>query len=265
MKRKIVVWLIGFLTLSFLLGFNLQVSQARKNEEEFYRQLERFVNVVNVVKDEYVNPVDDKKLISGAMKGMLSSLDPYSAYLEPEANKELQIETQGEFEGVGMEITIKDEIITVVSPIEDTPAWKAGVKTGDRIIEIDGQSTKGMSTSDAARKLRGKRGTQVVISLLREKATKIMKITLTRDVIKIKSVRTKFLQDGIGYVRISEFQEQTAADLENAIKSFNLNNEKGLILDLRYNPGGLLTSAIDVSNIFLQAKKLIVFTPGEKT
>jgi len=262
MKRKVVLWFLGFFLLSFLLGFNLEVSQARKNEEELYKQLEKFVNVVNVVKNQYVVPVEDKKLIYGALKGMLSSLDPYSAFLEPEASKELQIETQGEFEGVGMEITQKDGIITVVSPMEDTPSWNAGIKPGDRIIEIDGVSTKGMNTWEAAQKLRGKKGTSVVVSIVREGSTKILKITLVRDVIKVKSVKSKMLDDSIAYVRITQFQERTAADLEEVLTNFSQQNAKGLILDLRNNPGGLLSSAIDVSQLFVPARKPIVSIQG---
>lgn len=264
MKKKILLWFLGFLFLSYILGFNLEISQARKNEEELYRELERFVNVVNLVKKEYVTPVDDKKLIYGALKGMLSSLDPYSAFLEPEAAKELQMETSGEFEGVGMEITLKDGIITVVSPIQDSPAWNAGVKPGDKIIEIDGQSTKGMNTWEAAQKLRGKKGTSVTISVLREHVTKIIKITLVRDVIKIKSVKSAIFQDNIGYIRITNFQERTSSDLENVLKEF-LNQEiSALILDLRNNPGGLLNSAIDVSELFLPEGKVIVSIQGRR-
>ncbi|MGC8805587.1 MAG: S41 family peptidase, partial [Candidatus Ratteibacteria bacterium] len=264
MKKKIIIWTTGFFLLSFLLGFNLELSQARKNEEELYRELERFVSVVNIVKKEYVSPVDDKKLIYGALKGMLSSLDPYSAFLEPEASKELQMETSGEFEGVGMEITVKDGIITVVSPIQDSPAWNAGIKPGDKIIEIDGQSTKGMNTWEAAQKLRGKKGTSVTISILREHATKIMKITLMRDIIKVKSVKSSILQGDIGYVRISNFQERTANDLEAVIKELQNQNVKALILDLRNNPGGLLSSAIDVSELFLPEKTIIVSIQGRR-
>ncbi|MCM8759573.1 MAG: S41 family peptidase [Candidatus Omnitrophica bacterium] len=264
MKRKLVIWTVGFVLLSFLLGFNLETSQARKNEEELYRELERFVNVINIVKREYVNPVDDKKLIYGALKGMLSSLDPYSAFLEPEATKELQIETSGEFEGVGMEITLKDGIITVVSPVQDSPAWNAGIKPGDKIIEIDGQSTKGMNTWEAAQKLRGKKGTSVTVSILREHATKILKITLVRDVIKVKSVKSSILPDDIGYIRITNFQERTSDDLEVVLKEFTNQKVKGLILDLRNNPGGLLNSAIDVSQLFLPPRKTIVSIQGRR-
>ncbi|HPO52306.1 MAG TPA: S41 family peptidase [bacterium] len=264
MKKKIIVWTAGFFLLSFLLGFNLELSQARKNEEELYRELERFVSVVNIVKKEYVSPVDDKKLIYGALKGMLSSLDPYSAFLEPEASKELQMETSGEFEGVGMEITLKDGIITVVSPIQDSPAWNAGIKPGDKIIEIDGQSTKGMNTWEAAQKLRGKKGTSVTVSILREHATKIMKITLVRGVIKVNSVKSSILQDDIGYVRITNFQERTGSDLETVLKELQNQNVKALVLDLRNNPGGLLSSAVEVSELFLPEKKIIVSIQGRR-
>ncbi|HOC02677.1 MAG TPA: S41 family peptidase [bacterium] len=264
MKKKIAIWVAGFFVLSFLLGFNLEVSQARKNEEEFYRELERFVTVVNIVKKEYVQPVDDKKLIYGALKGMLSSLDPYSAFLEPEASKELQIETSGEFEGVGMEITLKDGVLTVVSPIQDTPAWNAGVKPGDRIIDIDGESTKGMNTWEAAQKLRGKKGTPVVISVLRENSSKIIKITLVRDVIRVKSIKSSILPGNIGYVRITNFQERTSEDLEAVIKELNNQHVQALILDLRNNPGGLLSSAVEVSQLFLPEKKVIVSIQGRK-
>ncbi|MFA5645993.1 MAG: S41 family peptidase [Candidatus Ratteibacteria bacterium] len=263
MKRKVTLWFVAFLFLSFILGFNLEVSQARKNEEELYRQLEQFVKVIGIVKDQYVTSIDDKKLMSGALKGLLSSLDPYSAYLEPEVAKELQIETQGEFEGVGMEIILKDGIITVVSPIEDSPAWKAGIKPFDKIIDIEGESTKGMTTLEAAKKLRGKKGTTVNISVFREKSPKLLKITLTRGTIKIKSVKTKILDNHILYVRLSEFQERSAADLEAALNA-NSATCDSLILDLRNNPGGLLSSAIDISQIFLEPKKLIVYTQGRK-
>ncbi|MCM8815246.1 MAG: S41 family peptidase [Candidatus Omnitrophica bacterium] len=264
MKKRALIWIAGFIFLSFMLGFNLETSLARKNEQELYREIERFVNVLNIVKNEYVTPVEDKKLIYGALKGMLSSLDPYSAFLEPEASKELQMETSGEFEGVGMEITLKDGIITVVSPIQDSPAWNAGIRPGDKIIEIDGQSTKGMNTWEAAQKLRGKKGTSVTISILREHTTKIMKITLVRDVIKIKSVKSSILPENIGYIRITGFQERTANDLEAVLKEFNNQMITALILDLRNNPGGLLNAAIDVSDMFLPKGKIIVSIQGRK-
>jgi carboxyl-terminal processing protease len=178
--------------------------------------------------------------------------------------EELQIETKGEFQGVGMEITLKEGIITVVSPIEDTPAWQAGIKPGDRILEISGETTKGFTTLEAAQKLRGKKGTEVNIKIMREGLSELKEITLVRDVIKVKSVREKKLPDGIGYIRIRDFQEKTAADLYQVLVDFNNQNIEGLILDLRNNPGGLLSSSIEISDMFLPIKKLIVYTQGRE-
>jgi carboxyl-terminal processing protease len=261
MKKRIILVILGFLFLSIVFGGDVKVSQEKKWEDNTYKNLELFIDALNIVKENYVEPVENKKLIYGALKGMLMSLDPYSAFLEPEFKKELQIETKGEFEGVGMEITLKDGIVTVVSPIEDTPAWKAGIKEGDKIIEIDGKSTKGMSTMEAAQMLRGKKGTKVTISVLREGVSNLMKFTLERDVIKIKSVKSKIYGD-IGYIRLTGFQENTTDDLRKTLKEFNGKNLKGLILDLRNNPGGLLNVAIEVSEMFLPPNRLIVYTQG---
>jgi carboxyl-terminal processing protease len=261
MRKRIILVILGFLFLSIVFGGDVKVSQEKKWEDNTYKNLELFIDALNIVKENYVEPVENKKLIYGALKGMLMSLDPYSAFLEPEFKKELQIETKGEFEGVGMEITLKDGIVTVVSPIEDTPAWKAGIKEGDKIIEIDGKSTKGMSTMEAAQMLRGKKGTKVTISVLREGVSNLMKFTLERDVIKIKSVKSKIYGD-IGYIRLTGFQENTTDDLRKTLKEFNGKNLKGLILDLRNNPGGLLNVAIEVSEMFLPPNRLIVYTQG---
>ncbi len=261
MKKKILFTVMGLAALTIIIGGDARVSQARRQEEEVYRNIELFIDAMNIVREQYIEPVDDKKLIYGALKGMLT-LDPYSAFLEPEMKDELQIETKGEFHGVGMEITLKDGIITVVSPIEETPAWKAGIKAGDRILEIDGESTKGFSTFEAAQKLRGKKGTEVTVSILRTGLTELKKITLVRDVIKVKSILEKDLDDRLSYVRIRDFQERTAADLANVLAGLNEKNFQGLVLDLRNNPGGLLTSAIDVSELFLPKGKLIVYTQG---
>jgi carboxyl-terminal processing protease len=261
MKKRIILVILGFLFLSIVFGGDVKVSQEKKWEDNTYKNLELFIDALNIVKENYVEPVENKKLIYGALKGMLMSLDPYSAFLEPEFKQELQIETKGEFEGVGMEITLKDGIVTVVSPIEDTPAWKAGIKEGDKIIEIDGKSTKGMSTMEAAQMLRGKKGTKVTISVLREGVSNLMKFTLERDVIKIKSVKSK-IYDDIGYIRLTGFQENTTDDLRKTLKEFNGKNLKGLILDLRNNPGGLLNVAIEVSEMFLPPNRLIVYTQG---
>ncbi len=263
MKKKILFTVAGLVFLTVIIGGDARVSQARKQEEEIYRNIELFIDAMRIVHDQYIEPVDDKTLIYGALKGMLS-LDPYSAFLEPEMKEELQIETKGEFHGVGMEITLKDGIITVVSPIEETPAWNAGIKAGDKIIEINGESTKGFTTFEAAQKLRGKKGTEVTISILRTGLPGLKKITLVRDVIKVKSIIEKTLDDNIGYIRVRDFQERTAEDLSRVLTNFNRNNITGLVLDLRNNPGGLLTSAIEVSELFLPKGKLIVYTQGRE-
>lgn len=264
MNRKIMGSIIGLLSLAVILGGDVKASQVQKQREEMYKNIELFLDAMKIVENQYVEPVENKKLIYGALKGMLGSLDPYSAFLEPELAQELQIETKGEFYGVGMEITSKDGIITVVSPIEDTPAWKAGIKAGDRIIEIDGESTKGISTLEAARKLRGEKGTAVTISILREGATELKKITLIRDVIKVKSVKEDIIDGDIGYIRIRDFQERTASDLSKVLTNFTKKNIKGIILDLRNNPGGLLTSAIEVSELFVSRGNLIVRIQGRE-
>jgi len=263
MRRKLFLTVIGFFFLSIIFGSDVSVSKEKIKEEETYKNIELFIDAMRIVEQNYVKEVKEKDLIYGALKGMMMSLDPYSAFLEPEIKKELQIETKGEFEGVGMEITLKDGIITVVSPIEDTPAWKAGVKAGDRIIKINGESTKGMTTLEAAQKLRGKKGTKVKISIMRENVPKLIEIEIIRDVIKIKSVKSKEFGN-IGYTRITEFQERTSVDMEKVLKKFNKENKEGLIIDLRNNPGGLLTSAIEVSELFLSKGKLIVYTEGRK-
>lgn len=264
MKKRILWAVIGLVSLAIIVGGDVKASQAQKEKEQVYRNIELFLDAMKIVETQYIEPVDNKKLIYGALKGMLGSLDPYSAFLEPDLTQELQIETKGEFHGVGMEITLKDGIITVVSPIEDTPAWKAGIKAGDKIIEIDGESTKGLTTLEAARKLRGKKGTSVTISILREGVTELKKITLVRDVIKVKSVKEDIVDGNLGYVRIRDFQERTAADLERVLKNLKNKNVKGLILDLRNNPGGLLSSAIEVSELFVPKGKTIVSIQGRE-
>ncbi len=261
MKKRIFLTFFGFFLLSVLFGSDVTISKQRNKEEELYKNIELFIDTLKIVEENYVKEVQNKDLIYGALKGMMMSLDPYSAFLTPDIKEELQIETSGEFEGVGMEITLKDGIITVVSPIEDSPAWNAGVKPGDRIIKIDGEDTKGMTTLDAAKKLRGEKGTKVIISIMRENIPKLIDIEITRDVIKIKSVKMSDLGE-IGYVRITEFQEKTASDLKNVLMKFNNEGKKGIIIDLRNNPGGLLTSSIEVSELFLKKGELIVYTQG---
>lgn len=244
---QIYLILFGFL---ILLIFNYGFS--KEKNEETYKYLKLFSQVLKLIQDNYVTEINPKDLIYGAINGMLNSLDPYSALMKPEEYKELEIETKGSFTGIGIEITIKDDVLTVVAPIEDTPAWKAGIKPGDKILKIDDKLTKGMSLLEAVKLLRGPKGTKVTITILRDEKD-IKEITLIRDVIPIKSVKTKILEPGYAYVRITSFQEKTPEELAEALK--NLENQtsiKGIIIDLRYNPGGLLSSAIEVADEFLE-------------
>ena len=263
MKKKnfwLVILIIGF----SLLGADIEKSAARKNEESFYKELELFTNVVSIIKKNYVSEVKAKPLIYGALKGMLSSLDPYSQFMNPDFHKEIQIETEGKFGGLGMVITIKETFLTVVSPLEGTPADRAGIKPGDKIIKIDDELIRGITVMDAAKKLRGKKGTSVKLEIVREKSPKVLKFTIIRDIIKIKSIKNAHLipDTKIGYIRIVEFQKRTADDLKRSLQKLEKEGLKGLILDLRNNPGGLLDSAIEVADEFIKKNKLVVYTEG---
>jgi carboxyl-terminal processing protease len=220
------------------------------------------VDVLNVIKKNYVDEVKTKDLVSGAIKGMLSSLDPHSGYMSPEAFKEFQVETKGEFGGLGIQISMKDSILTVIAPIEDTPAYMAGIKAGDKILKIDGESTKNMSIQDAVSKMRGPKGKPVTLNIFREGWTEPKDIPIVRDIIKIKSVKSKMLKDDIGYIKLTQFQEMTSDDLTKALKDLKEKGMKSIILDLRNDPGGLLNSAVDVAGQFLPPKKLVVYIKG---
>ena len=228
-----------------------------------YESLETFTNILAIVKKNYVDDVDGKDLIKGAIKGMLSSLDPHSAYLTPDLFKELQTETQGKFGGLGIEITIRDGILTVVSPIEDTPADRAGIKAGDQIIKIEGEFTKDMTLVKAVKKMRGLKGSKINISVRRKGVPRLIDFAIVRDIIRVRSVRDRTLEEGFAYIRIAQFQERTKRDLQKALEKLSSDNGEilGLVLDLRNNPGGLLTQAVRVSDLFLDSG-LIVYTEG---
>jgi len=271
MKKRIVLL---FVVTSFALGAAVysSISFAAKQEQEqqqkqkaddLYKELELFSDAVSVIRADYVEEKKSKELIYGALKGMLASLDPYSQFMDPDTYSEMKVETEGEFGGIGIEITIKDDLLTVISPIDDTPAYKAGLKAGDKIVKIDGAVTKDLSLVEAVKKLRGKPGTDVNIIALRESEKRLLEFTITRAIIKIASIkRSEMLEPGIGYIRLAEFQENTPKDLSEALKKLETENLKGLILDLRNNPGGLLDVAVDVGGKFLEEGKIVVSTKG---
>jgi len=230
--------------------------------EDSYERLKVFTEVLSLIQANYVDEAKPRDLIYGGIKGMLETLDPHSSFLPPDIFKEMQVETQGSFGGLGIEITVKDRQLTVVAPIEGTPADRAGLHPGDRIVKIDGNPTKDMTLIEAVKKLRGPKGTSVTLTILREESPGPFDLTLVREVIEVKSVRAKDLGDGIAYIRISSFQERTGKDLVKAIEQFQKNGISALVLDLRNDPGGLLNQAVQVSDLFLDKGQLIVYTEG---
>lgn len=249
------------LTLS-LYGSPREVSSA---DRETYESLENFNAIIAIVRKHYVDEVGARELIDDAIKGMVSSLDPHSAYLTPEAFKELKIETQGEFGGLGIEITVRDETLTIITPIDGTPAFEAGVLPGDQIIKIDDEFTKDLTLEEAVGKMRGKPGSSVVLGLHREGASKLIDIKIRREVIHITSVKgERLLDEGIGYLRLTNFQEGSVEELVEGFERLRKEaggSFDGIVLDLRYNPGGLLTQAVSISNLFLDSG-VIVSTDG---
>lgn len=237
-------------------------------EVEGYENIKVFTEALSIIKKNYVEDVKVKDLVYGAVKGMLSSLDPHSGFMTPEAYKEMQVDTKGEFGGLGIQIGMKDNVLTVIAPIEDTPAYKAGIKAGDKIIKINNEGTRDMSLLDAVNKMRGPKGTSVTITVIREGWKEPREFTIVRDIIKIKSVKFKVIEEGIGYVKLTQFQEQTAADLSSALGKLRDEKVNSMILDLRNNPGGLLNSAVEVASQFLPPGKLVVYIKdkaGEKS
>lgn len=253
------------ISLAFLFLFSAGSNKAFGSSEDIegtYRNLEVFSNILSIVQENYVDDVNSRETIEGAIKGMLTSLDPHSSYLKPDDFKELQVETRGSFSGIGIEITVKDDMLTVVSPIEGTPAFKAGIEAGDRIIKIEGQATKDMSLLEAVKELRGEKGSEVTISIYREGMPDLQEFNIIRDVIPIYSVRSRVLESGYGYIRITNFQRNTARDLQKKLDDFVQEGPlKGLVLDLRNNPGGLLDSSVKTVDIFLD-EGIIVSTKG---
>jgi carboxyl-terminal processing protease len=228
-----------------------------------YEQLKLFTDVLSIIQNQYVDETEPREVIYGAVRGMLRSLDPHSSFMDPESYREMQVETSGSFGGLGIEITIRDDTLTVVAPIDGTPAWRAGIQPGDRIVKIEGLVTKDLSLADAVKKMRGPKGSKVTITVVREGTKEPFDVQLTREVIQVQSIKSQELEPGIAYVRIRQFQERTAADMIAAVEKSDKGGQlTGIILDLRYNPGGLLSSAVEVSEEFLGDGKLVVYTEG---
>lgn len=271
-QRNILILLIGF-----ILGIGLGLCNSVMAEKETpapqltaddaslpFDELRTFTEIFGRIKQDYVEQVSDKKLLEDAVRGMLSGLDPHSAYLASEEYKELQEGTTGQFGGLGIEVSMENGFVKVVSPIDDTPAQHAGIKAGDLIVRLDDKPVKGMTLAEAVKLMRGEPGTDIVLTVVREGAEAPLKFSLTRDIIKVKSVKSRMLEKDYGYLRISSFQSGTGESLREAIDELKKENEhplKGVVLDLRNNPGGVLNAAVEVSDAFLD-KGLIVYTEG---
>lgn len=239
---------------------------AEANEDTGYRTLELFTDVLSIIRKSYVEDVDMTELLYGAIRGMLVTLDPHSSFLTPEMYQEMKNDTHGEFGGLGIEITIKDGVLIVVSPIEDTPAFKAGIQAGDQILKIEDTPVKDMEIMQAVRLMRGPKGEPIRLTIWRQGFAKPKVFTIVRDIIQLQSVKSRLLEDGYGYVRLSQFQARTSADLQQQLTKLRQAGKedlKGLVLDLRNNPGGLLDQAVAVSNLFL-SEGLIVYTEGRE-
>lgn len=258
-------WIALLLVAFFFASRSLPTVSARQDDSQgsLFRELKIFTDVLAIVKRDYVREVPDDKLVEGAIKGLLTTLDPHSGYLDPDFYQDLQVQTKGEFGGLGLEITVKEGLLVVISPMEGSPAEKAGIRSNDAIVKIDGKFTKDYSLVDAVKKLRGPKGTEIVLSIFRKGNPELLDFKLIRDQITVRSVRARLLPDGYAYARINQFVEKTADDLKSALKDLLKASGKdvlsGLILDMRNNPGGLLTQAILVSDMFLR-DGVIVYT-----
>src|SRR5438128_1892582 len=259
MKKAFV---ISSLLVVLTLSLGGTVASKSTDGSGTYEQWRLFTEVLSIVQNQYVEEVPRKELIYSAIKGTLRGLDPHSSFLDPDSYREMQVETSGSFGGLGIEITLKDDILTVVSPIDGTPAFRAGLHTGDRIIKIDGLATKDMQLADAVKRMRGKPGTKVVITIVREGWAEPKDIDLVREQIRVQSVKSVEMGDGIEYLKLRQFQEQSPHDMDTALEKFSKDGMKALILDLRNNPGGLLTAAVEVSEKFIDDGKLVVYTEG---
>ena len=259
-------WMLGpMVVVALLSGVLIGKGWERTGHAtESYEELRTFSEVLTQVQKNYVDETKVKDLVQGAIRGMLSTLDPHSAYMTPEMYKEMQVETKGEFGGVGIQIGVKENRLAVIAPIDGTPAQRAGIKAGDYITKVNEESTKDLTLMDAVQKMRGPKGTKVNLTIQRDGANDPLQFTLVRDTIKIESVKSKVL-DNIGYVKLTQFQEATGRDLGRVLRQFKDQKVQSTILDLRNNPGGLLTAAVEVSEQFLPNGKLVVYTKGRES
>jgi carboxyl-terminal processing protease len=257
MKKIKSIMLVIFISTTLLFS--------APQKDETYKQINLLLDVLKYTEENYVDEVDRNKLLISAIKGMLKPLDPFTQFLEPDAYKELKVETEGQFGGLGIRITVRDEWITVITPLPGTPAYKAGILPGDKIIKIEGESTYGMSIEEAVKRLRGKPGTKVTITIAREGTKDPIEMTLTRDIIKIEVIKYKMLENNIGYIALFEFKSNSYDDIKKALNELKKQGMDSLILDLRNNPGGLLDQAVKIAKLFIGKNKLIVYTEGRKS
>lgn len=263
MKKKIWIGIVLVLMIGTAFLALAENKRFVDDSEELFKEIQLFADSISLIGADYIEPVPLKDLVYGAISGMMRTLGGYNQFLDPESFEEITVETKGEFGGVGISVGMESEILTVISTMEDTPAFSAGIKAGDKIVKIDGESTREAAFDESVKKLRGAAGTKVTITIFREKTDKILEFTVTRAIIKLESVKDPEMIEGdIGYIKVSEFQEKTVGDLDKEISKLSKKGMKSLILDLRNNPGGLLDSAIEVSDLFLKKGLLIVYIEG---
>lgn len=261
-RRLFTVFTVGLLAAVLLISGGRAVDRVDALPKETYDNIELLTNILDIVQKNYVDEVSFDQMVEGAISGMLTSLDPHSAYLTPDLYRELQVDTKGSFGGLGIEIAVRDGVLVVVAPIEDTPAYRAGIKSGDTIVKINGELTKDMSLIEAVKRMRGKKGTKIIVSIAREGLTGLLDISIVREVIKVQSVKARWIQPGYAYMRVTQFQERTGDDLREAIARLAKEHDiEGMVLDLRNNPGGLLAQAVQVADLFLDSG-MIVYTEG---